>query len=138
MPNGRDIFQMSIKCTNIFHSKALQNLPNLEYLVWKYMYHLATLVVNGRALTHRNGLKRINGSPFQKSREADDWIRDWEPLNHWPEWFCVEKVETSNERRGQSHKFITILMWFPISTFKDQKFIINILPLDPLEQAKNS
>jgi hypothetical protein len=28
--NGRNIFQMVIKCTNTFHSKALQNLPKLE------------------------------------------------------------------------------------------------------------
>jgi hypothetical protein len=29
------IFQMIIKCNNIFHSKALQNLPKLGLLVWK-------------------------------------------------------------------------------------------------------
>jgi hypothetical protein len=29
------MFQMVIKYTNIFHSKALQNLPKLGFLVWK-------------------------------------------------------------------------------------------------------
>jgi hypothetical protein len=34
--HGRKIFQMTIKYTNIFNSKALQNLPKLEFLVIKY------------------------------------------------------------------------------------------------------
>jgi hypothetical protein len=29
------IFQMAIKCINIFQSKAPQNLPKLWFLVWK-------------------------------------------------------------------------------------------------------
>jgi hypothetical protein len=33
IPNGRKIFQMTIKYTNIFHSKALQDLPKLGFLV---------------------------------------------------------------------------------------------------------
>jgi hypothetical protein len=36
IPNGRQILQMAIKFTNIFHSKALQNILKLEFLVWKY------------------------------------------------------------------------------------------------------
>jgi hypothetical protein len=44
LPNGGKIFQMTLKYTNIFHSKVLQNLPNLDFLVWKYTYHLATLL----------------------------------------------------------------------------------------------
>jgi hypothetical protein len=35
---------MTIKCTHIFNSKALQNLPKLGFLVSKYLYHLATLL----------------------------------------------------------------------------------------------
>jgi hypothetical protein len=35
MPDGHKIFQMIIKCNNIFHSKALQKLPKLGLLVWK-------------------------------------------------------------------------------------------------------
>jgi hypothetical protein len=35
-------FQMTIKHTNIFHSKTLQNLSQLRFWVWKYA-HLATL-----------------------------------------------------------------------------------------------
>jgi hypothetical protein len=35
IPNGCKIFQMTIKYTSIFHSKAFQNLPRLEILVWK-------------------------------------------------------------------------------------------------------
>jgi hypothetical protein len=31
--NGRRIFQMTLRYTNIFNSKALQNLPKLGYLV---------------------------------------------------------------------------------------------------------
>jgi hypothetical protein len=34
-PNGSNIFQLAIKCTNTFQSEALQNLPKLEYLVRK-------------------------------------------------------------------------------------------------------
>jgi hypothetical protein len=37
--NGRKIFQMTLKFTNIFYSNALQNVPKLGFLV----YHLATL-----------------------------------------------------------------------------------------------
>jgi hypothetical protein len=33
IPNEREIFQMVIKYTKIFHSKALQNLPKLGFLV---------------------------------------------------------------------------------------------------------
>jgi hypothetical protein len=36
VPNGRNIFQMDIEYTNLFHSKVLQNLPKLGFLVWKY------------------------------------------------------------------------------------------------------
>jgi hypothetical protein len=35
IPNGRKIFLMAIKCTNIFLSNALQNLPKLGFLVLK-------------------------------------------------------------------------------------------------------
>jgi hypothetical protein len=35
MPDDRIIFQMTTKYTSIFHSKALQNLPKFEFLVWK-------------------------------------------------------------------------------------------------------
>jgi hypothetical protein len=31
IPNGRKIFQMTLKYTNIFYSKALQNLPKLGF-----------------------------------------------------------------------------------------------------------
>jgi hypothetical protein len=34
--NGSNIFQMGITSTNIFHSKALQPLPSLGFLVWKW------------------------------------------------------------------------------------------------------
>jgi hypothetical protein len=33
IPNYRKIFPMTIKYTSIFHSKALQNLPKLGFLV---------------------------------------------------------------------------------------------------------
>jgi hypothetical protein len=36
IPNGLKTFQRTIKYTNIFHSKALQNLPKLGFLVRKY------------------------------------------------------------------------------------------------------
>jgi hypothetical protein len=35
IPNDEKILQMTIKYTSIFHSKALQNLPKLGFLVWK-------------------------------------------------------------------------------------------------------
>jgi hypothetical protein len=35
IPNGCKIFQMVIKYNNSFHSKALQILPKLGFLVWK-------------------------------------------------------------------------------------------------------
>jgi hypothetical protein len=35
IPNDRKIFQVTIKYTIIFHSKALKNLPKLGFLVWK-------------------------------------------------------------------------------------------------------
>jgi hypothetical protein len=36
VPNGLTIFQMAIKYTNIFHSKALQCKPKSVFFVWKY------------------------------------------------------------------------------------------------------
>jgi hypothetical protein len=42
IPNGRKIFQMVKIYNNICHSRALQNLPKLRFLVRKK--HLATLV----------------------------------------------------------------------------------------------
>jgi hypothetical protein len=33
LPNGRNIFQMAKEYANLFHSKALQNLPKLGFLV---------------------------------------------------------------------------------------------------------
>jgi hypothetical protein len=35
VPNANQIFPMAIKYINIFQSKALQNLPNMGFLVWK-------------------------------------------------------------------------------------------------------
>jgi hypothetical protein len=35
IPNSRNIFQMGIKYTIIFRSKALQNLAKFGFLVWK-------------------------------------------------------------------------------------------------------
>jgi hypothetical protein len=35
--NGRTVYQMTIQYTNIFHSKALQNLRKLGFLVWKHI-----------------------------------------------------------------------------------------------------
>jgi hypothetical protein len=44
MPNGRKIFQMVIKYSNIFHSKAIQNLPKLQIGIFVLKTnHLATL-----------------------------------------------------------------------------------------------
>jgi hypothetical protein len=42
LPNGCNIFQKAIKCTNIFQSKSLPNLPKMGIFGLK-MYHLATL-----------------------------------------------------------------------------------------------
>jgi hypothetical protein len=35
LPNGRNIFKIAKENTNLFHSKALQNLSKLRFLVWK-------------------------------------------------------------------------------------------------------
>jgi hypothetical protein len=35
IPNGRKIFYTARKYTNLFLSKAVQNIPKLEFLVWK-------------------------------------------------------------------------------------------------------
>jgi hypothetical protein len=45
MQNGRKTLQMTVKHTIIFHSKALQNLPNWDFW-FENIYHLANL---GRA-----------------------------------------------------------------------------------------
>jgi hypothetical protein len=44
IPNGSKIEEMSIKFTNIFYCKTLQNLPKLAFWVWKNTYRLATLI----------------------------------------------------------------------------------------------
>jgi hypothetical protein len=31
IPNGREIYQMAVKCTNIFRSEALHNIPNWDF-----------------------------------------------------------------------------------------------------------
>jgi hypothetical protein len=36
VPDEHKIYQMAIKCINIFFCKILQNLPKLGFLVWKY------------------------------------------------------------------------------------------------------
>jgi hypothetical protein len=36
IPNGSKIDEMSVKFTNIFYCKSLQNLPKLAFLIWKY------------------------------------------------------------------------------------------------------
>jgi hypothetical protein len=36
------IFQLAMKYSNVFHSKALQVLPKLGFSEWNYVYHLAT------------------------------------------------------------------------------------------------
>jgi hypothetical protein len=33
IPSGNKVCQITVKCTNIFHSKALQNIPKLGYFV---------------------------------------------------------------------------------------------------------
>jgi hypothetical protein len=43
IPNDRKIFQMIIKFTNIFHSKAIQKYTHIGILGMK-IYHLATLM----------------------------------------------------------------------------------------------
>jgi hypothetical protein len=45
VPHSRKIDQMAIKCSNIFHCKTLQNLPELGFFGLK-ICHLATLCVN--------------------------------------------------------------------------------------------
>jgi hypothetical protein len=45
IPIGRKIDRMTIKCTNIFYCKTLQNLPKVGNLGLK-IYHLATLLQN--------------------------------------------------------------------------------------------
>jgi hypothetical protein len=48
---------MAINYTNIFHSKSFQNLPKLEFLVWK-IYHLAIMLYGSHFLRdHRNSYK---------------------------------------------------------------------------------
>jgi hypothetical protein len=44
LPNGRKIFKMVIQYANIFHSKALQNIPKSDFFGTK-INHLATLLV---------------------------------------------------------------------------------------------
>jgi hypothetical protein len=41
IPNGRTILQVAIEYTDLFHFKALQNLPKLVFCL--KIYHLATL-----------------------------------------------------------------------------------------------
>jgi hypothetical protein len=36
IPNGDNIDQMAVKCTNVFKCKTLQNLPKLGFSNWKY------------------------------------------------------------------------------------------------------
>jgi hypothetical protein len=45
VPNGRKIFPMVMKYTNIFHSMAHQNIPKLGFFGMK-INHLAALVVS--------------------------------------------------------------------------------------------
>jgi hypothetical protein len=44
IPNGLKIDQMTVKFTNIFHFKTLQNLPKFGLFGLK-IYHLATLAM---------------------------------------------------------------------------------------------
>jgi hypothetical protein len=42
IPNGHITLQMAIKCTNLFNSKTLQNIPNMGFFGYEKIYHLAT------------------------------------------------------------------------------------------------
>jgi hypothetical protein len=63
-------YQMAIKCANIFQFKALQNLPILAFLVskyiYRYMYHLATLLGRHIGLSHLTGYR-----PSRLPRQLD-------------------------------------------------------------------
>jgi hypothetical protein len=63
--NGHKIFQMVIKYTNIYHSKAIQNLPKFGIFGLKTK-HLATLAGGGKfAFVHvqcrKEHLDRVTG-----------------------------------------------------------------------------
>jgi hypothetical protein len=49
---------MALEYTNRFHPKALQTLPKLGFLVWKYMFHLATLLYTGEGMQSNNRVHR--------------------------------------------------------------------------------
>jgi hypothetical protein len=50
IPNVQRIFQMAMKCINIFQTKAFQNWPKLGFLVWKQTNWQPTLVSRSVAL----------------------------------------------------------------------------------------
>jgi hypothetical protein len=54
-----NIFQMTLKHTNVFHSKALQILPKVGFFCLK-IYHLATLLLSTELLTRFYAKPRIS------------------------------------------------------------------------------
>jgi hypothetical protein len=72
MANGRKIYQMDIKYTNIFHCKALQNLPKICIFGLK-IYHLATLISSRTSFSlHAYLVGKLCDSPA--SEEAENLI----------------------------------------------------------------
>jgi hypothetical protein len=43
IPNGCKLFQMALKCTSIFHSKALQSMHTQIGIFGLKIYHMATI-----------------------------------------------------------------------------------------------
>jgi hypothetical protein len=50
IPNAHKIYQQAVIYTKNFHCNAFRNKPKLGFLVWKYMYHLATLARRSRRI----------------------------------------------------------------------------------------
>jgi hypothetical protein len=44
IPQCHKIYQGAVTYSSFIYSEALENLPKLDFLVWKYIYHLATLM----------------------------------------------------------------------------------------------
>jgi hypothetical protein len=66
-PNGRNIFRMAIEYTNLSHSKTLQNLPKLGFLVLKYTIWQPCLA--HKKFDVRKNWRRKKNSSFRRHRK---------------------------------------------------------------------
>jgi hypothetical protein len=101
IPNGNNIFQVAIEYTKLFDSKALQILPKLGFLVWKYtiwqpcpgqLFNTLSMVTPKRSITIAKLISRSHPNlpahiGMHKTCHRCNWL-----VNKWPAPEMLEPI----------------------------------------------